>query len=172
MTWLTILLIVVAVVLALVGLVGAIVPGIAGPPFSFLALLAMSFIEKLDYSPAFLIVMGVLAVGIFLLDYMAPVWGTKYFGGTKAGVRGSTWGLVIALLITFIFPVAFVIVLIGPFVGAYIGEKMANTPDSKSWKSAFGSFLGFLGGTFIKTVYAVVVISYVVVDIVKLCMVN
>lgn len=169
MTWLAIVLIVVAVVLAVVGLIGAIVPGIAGPPFSFLALLVLSFVEGISHSVLFLVVMGILAVGIFLLDYMAPVWGTKYFGGTQAGVRGSTWGLVIALLITFIFPVAFVIVLIGPFVGAYIGEKMANTPDSKAWKSAVGSFLGFLTGTFIKMVYAVVAICYVVKDIVDVC---
>jgi len=156
-----------AVVLALVGLVGAIVPGIAGPPFSFLALLVISFVDRIHHSPTFLVVMGCLAAVIFLVDYMAPVWGTKYFGGTQAGVKGSTWGLVIGLLVTLAFPVGFLAILIGPFVGAYVGEKMAHTPDANAWKSAIGSFLGFLTGTFVKMVYAIVAIFYVVKDIVE-----
>ena len=41
----TYVLIIVAILLALVGLVGAIVPGIAGPPFSFLGLLVVSFVK-------------------------------------------------------------------------------------------------------------------------------
>lgn len=166
MTWLQVVLIVVSLILAAVGLVGAIVPGIAGPPFSFLAVLVLSFVEGVDYSVTFLVVMGVLAAVIFLLDYLAPVWGTKYFGGTQAGVKGSTWGLVIGLLVTLVFPIGFIAILVGPFVGAYIGEKNANTPDANAWKSAFGSFLGFLTGTFIKTVYAIVVICYLIRDIV------
>ncbi len=168
MTWLLVVLIVVSVVLAVVGLVGAIVPGIAGPPFSFLALLVISFADKVEHSVPFLIVMGVLAAVIFMVDYLAPVWGTKYFGGTQAGVKGSTWGLIIGLLVTLAFPIGFIAILIGPFVGAYIAEKNANTPDANAWKSAFGSFLGFLAGTFIKVVYAVVVLVYLIKDIVLL----
>lgn len=168
MTWLLVVLIVVSVVLAVVGLVGAIVPGIAGPPFSFLALLVISFADKVEHSVSFLIVMGVLAAVIFMVDYLAPVWGTKYFGGTQAGVKGSTWGLIIGLLVTLVFPIGFIAILIGPFVGAYIAEKNANTPDANAWKSAFGSFLGFLAGTFIKVVYAVVVLVYLIKDIVLL----
>ena len=43
-------LIIAAILLALFGLVGAVVPGIAGTPFSFLALLALSFVKGIDYS--------------------------------------------------------------------------------------------------------------------------
>ena len=42
------LLIVTAVILAVIGLVGAVVPGIAGTPFSFLALLALAFVDGID----------------------------------------------------------------------------------------------------------------------------
>ena len=166
MTWLLAVLIIVSVILAAVGLVGAIVPGIAGPPFSFLALLAISFADGVNHSVEFLVVMGVLAAVIFLVDYLAPIWGTKYFGGTQAGVKGSTWGLIIGLLVTLAFPIGFIAILVGPFIGAYIGEKNAQTSDSNAWKSAFGSFLGFLAGTFIKTVYAIVAICYLIGDII------
>lgn len=164
----TYVLIILAVVLVLVGMVGAIVPGIAGPPFSFLGVLAISFVEGVNHSSEFLVVMGIMGAIIFVLDYVVPIWGTKTLGGTQAGTRGSTIGLILGLLVTLVFPVGFIAVLLGPFIGAYIGEKNAGTDDRLAWRSAFGSFLGFLAGTFIKVVYAIVCICFVIKDIFSL----
>ena len=161
-------LIVVAILLALVGLVGAVVPGIAGTPFSFLALLTLSFVKGIDYSTKFLLIMGLIGAVVFALDYVVPIWGTKKLGGTKAGVRGSTIGLFLGLFITFVFPIGFIAVLLGPFIGAYLGEKSVGTEDHKAWRAAFGSFVGFLLGTGIKTIYACVCIFYVVKDLIAL----
>ena len=161
-------LIVVAILLALVGLVGAVVPGIAGTPFSFLALLVLSFVKGIDYSTKFLLIMGLIGAVVFALDYVVPIWGTKKLGGTKAGVRGSTIGLFLGLFITFVFPIGFIAVLLGPFIGAYLGEKSAGTEDHKAWRAAFGSFVGFLLGTGIKTIYACVCIFYVIKDLIAL----
>jgi len=119
-------LIITAVLLVLLGLFGALVPGVAGPPFSFLGLLVLSFVSGIEYSVSFLVVMGVIAAIVFALDYVVPIWGTKKLGGTKAGVRGSTIGLILGLLVTFLFPIGFIAVLVGPFLGAYIGEKRAG----------------------------------------------
>ena len=107
-------LIVLAILLALVGIVGAVVPGIAGTPFSFLALLALSFVKGSSFSPNFLIIMGVVGAIVFTVDYVVPVWGTKHFGGTKAGVRGSTIGLFMGLLVTLAMPIGFIAILLGP----------------------------------------------------------
>ena len=161
-------LIVAAIILALVGIVGAVVPGISGTPFSFLALLTVSFVKGIDYSTEFLVIMGVIGAAVFALDYVIPIWGTKKLGGTKEGVRGSTLGLIAGLLITFIFPVGFIAILLGPFIGAYIGEKNVGTEDHKAWRSAFGSFMGFLLGTGIKTVYACFCIYFIVRDLIGL----
>ena len=161
-------LIVVAILLALIGLVGAVVPGIAGTPFSFLALLVLSFVKGIDYSTKFLLIMGLIGAVVFAMDYVVPIWGTKKLGGTKAGVRGSTIGLFLGLFITFVFPIGFIAVLLGPFIGAYIGEKSAGTEDHKAWRAAFGSFVGFLLGTGIKTIYACVCIFYVIKDLIAL----
>lgn len=122
----SIILIIASILLVLIGLVGAVVPGIAGTPISFLGLLALSFVDGIDYSTRFLVIMGVIGAIVFTLDYVVPVWGTKKFGGTKAGVRGSTIGLILGLLITIVFPVGFIVVLLGPFIGAYIGEKQRH----------------------------------------------
>lgn len=165
MNW---ILIVVAIVLALIGIVGAIVPGIAGPPFSFAGLLVVSFVDGINYSTKFLVIMGIIGAIIFVLDYVVPVWGTKTLGGTKAGIRGSTIGLILGLLITFFFPIGFIAILLGPFLGAYIGEKNNGTDDKLAWRSALGSFVGFLTGTFLKLVYAGVCIYYIVKDLILL----
>ena len=164
----TYILIIVSILLVLIGLVGAIVPGIAGPPFSFLGLLTLSFVNGINYSNEFLVVMGVLAAVIFFLDYVVPIWGTKTLGGPKEGPRGRTIGLILGLLFTIMFPIGFIAILLGPFIGAYIGEKNAGTDDHLAWRSALGSFLGFLAGTFIKVIFAIVCIFYVVKDLISL----
>ncbi len=161
-------LIVAAILLSLIGIVGAVVPGIAGTPFSFLAILAMSFVDGIDYSARFLLIMGLIGAVVFAVDYVVPIWGTKKLGGTKAGVRGSTIGLFLGLFITFVFPIGFIAILLGPFIGAYIGEKSAGTADHLAWKSALGSFVGFLLGTGIKIVYACVCIYFIVRDLIYL----
>lgn len=164
----TYVLIVIVIVLVLIGLVGAIVPGIAGTPFSFLALLVLSFVDGIDYTTRFLVIMGIVGVAVFAVDYVVPIWGTKKLGGTKAGVRGSTIGLILGLLVTFIFPIGFIAVLLGPFIGAYIGEKSVGTDDHLAWRSALGSFVGFLLGTGIKFIYACVCIYFVIKDLIAL----
>ena len=161
-------LIVAAILLSLIGIVGAVVPGIAGTPFSFLALLAMSFVDGIDYSARFLLIMGLIGSVVFAVDYVVPIWGTKKLGGTKAGIRGSTIGLFLGLFITFVFPIGFIAVLLGPFIGAYIGEKSVGTADHLAWRSALGSFIGFLLGTGIKIVYAFVCIYFIVRDLIYL----
>lgn len=161
-----VILIIVAILLVLLGLVGSIVPGIAGPPFSFLGLLVLSFVKGVDYSIGFLVFMGVVAALVFALDYVVPAWGTKKLGGTQAGVRGSTIGLILGLLVTLVFPIGFIAILLGPFIGAYIGEKLAGTEESKALKAAFGSYVGFLLGTGLKVIYACVCIFFVVKDLI------
>lgn len=161
-------LIIAAIILALVGLVGAVVPGIAGTPFSFLALLALSFVDGIDYSTRFLVIMGLIGAAVFAVDYVVPMWGTKKLGGSKAGVRGSTIGLFAGILLTLFFPIGFIVILLGPFIGAYVGEKIAGTDDHLAWRSAFGSFVGFLLGTGIKTIYACVCIVFIVKDLINL----
>ena len=160
--------IIIAILLSLIGLVGAIVPGIAGPPFSFLGLLILSVVDGINYSVEFLVIMGIIGAIIFVLDYVVPVWGVKTFGGTKAGTRGSAIGLILGLLFTFFFSVGFIAILLGPFFGAYIGEKIAGTEERLAWRSALGSFLGFLAGTFIKAVYAIICIFFIIKDLIGL----
>ncbi len=165
------LLFVLAIVVIIVGFIGDIIPGIPGTPVSYLALLLVHWTDRVSYSPQFLLVTGLICVVITVLDYIVPVWGTKKFGGTKAGARGSTIGLIVSILVLpalgiVIGPFGIIGLLGGPFVGAYIGEKSAGAQDNMAWRSAFGSFIGFLTGTLMKVVYTIVIGVYVVKDVI------
>ena len=59
-------------------------------------------------------------------------------------------------------------IILGPFLGALIGERMAGTPEKDAFRSAVGSFLGFVAGTLIKLIYGLVVLFYLGKDIIGL----
>ena len=146
-----ILLIVIATLFMLVGIVGSFLPVLPGPFTSWLGLLILHFTDAIPMNWTFLIITLVIALVIWLLDYIIPAMGTKKFGGSKYGMIGTSIGLIIGLLAP--IPGG---IIIGPFVGAYIGERL-NKSDSKiALKAAFGSFLGFLTSTFIKFIVAVI----------------
>ena len=160
-----------AVICVVVGIVGDVVPGLPGVPISYAAMLLLHFFTGITYSNETLIIYGVLCAVITIVDYFVPIWGTKKFGGTKAGVRGSTIGLVVGVVVLPILgivigPFGLIGILAGPFVGAYIGEKMSGVDDSLAWRSAIGSFVGFVAGTLLKVVYSIVVAVVVVKDII------
>ena len=160
-----------AVIFIIVGIVGDVVPGLPGVPISYAAMILLHFFTDITYSNETLIVYGILCAVITIVDYFVPIWGTKKFGGTKAGVRGSTIGLIVGVVVLPILgivigPFGLIGILAGPFFGAYIGEKMSGVDDKLAWRSAIGSFVGFVAGTLLKVVYSLVVGFVVVKDII------
>ncbi len=155
-----VILAIVAGLFIIAGLAGSILPVIPGPPLSWVGILLIHFTKYESYSSTFLWVTAIIMVVITLLDYYVPIWGTKKFGGTKAGVWGSTIGLIIGLVFS---PFGLVSIIIGPFVGAFIGEMLANSDDTqKALKSATGSFIGFVVGSGMKLAYGGVMFFYFV----------
>ena len=160
-----------AVIFIIVGIVGDVVPGLPGVPICYAAMILLHFFTDITYSNETLIVYGILCAVITVVDYFVPIWGTKKFGGTKAGVRGSTIGLIVGVVVLPILgivigPFGLIGILAGPFFGAYIGEKMSGVDDKLAWRSAIGSFVGFVAGTLLKVVYSLVVGFVVVKDII------
>ncbi|QXP60296.1 DUF456 domain-containing protein [Olleya sp. HaHaR_3_96] len=137
------------------GLAGSLLPILPGPPLSWLGLLLIYMTDAVPNNITFLIITLIIALAIFILDYFIPAMGTKRFGGSKAGVTGSTIGLIIGLLAP--IPGG---IIIGPFVGAFIGEKSNNANTDKALKVAFGSFLGFVTGAFLKLIIAIIYFGY------------
>jgi uncharacterized protein YqgC (DUF456 family) len=141
--------------LMILGIAGCLLPMLPGPPLSYLGLIAIHFSSKIDFSSKFLISWGIIVILVSILDYVIPIWGTKYFGGSKYGVWGSMAGLLAGL---FIPPVG---IIIGPFLGAVVGEMLAGNKQN-ALKAGFGSFIGFLAGTVIKLLVSLIMLYYFV----------
>ena len=147
-----ILFLVCAIVLIFLGIAGSFLPVLPGPLTSWAGLFLINFHSKVEQNPYFLWITFGIALAVFLLDYIIPAIGTKKFGGTKFGVIGTTIGLVLGLF--FLPPIG---LIVGPFVGAFVGEMIYDSKNpNKALKASYGSFIGFLTGTLLKFVVAVI----------------
>ncbi len=141
------LLLALAIILIIVGLIGCVLPIIPGPPLSFLGLLTLHFTQfgEGEYTTNFLLILALIATVVTVLDFVVPVWGTKKFGGTKAGMWGATIGLIIGMI--FLGPLG---LIFGPLVGAIIGESIKGANNKDAFKAGLGAFFGFLMGVGLK----------------------
>jgi uncharacterized protein YqgC (DUF456 family) len=140
-------------ILMLVGILGSFLPVLPGPPVSWIGLLLLHLTKAVPENWWFLSVTLIIALVVTIADYIIPAAGTKKFGGTKAGM----WGSIIGLLVAIVFPVLGPFgIIIWPFVGALVGELANKSEKDKALKAAFGSFIGFLTGTFLKFLIAII----------------
>lgn len=120
-----------------------VLPPLPGPLIAYSALLLAYFaLHKTNDLPFWLLVVyGVLLIIITIVDYLLPVWSTKKFGGTKAGVRGCFIGILIGILLS---PFGGFSIILCPFLGAITGELIDGQNLETAIKSGVGSFVGFL----------------------------
>jgi len=149
----------------LIGILGSILPGLPGPPLSYLGLLLLHWSRFAQYSHRVLFIWALIVIVVSVLDYVVPVWGTKKFRGTRAGIRGSTIGLIVGVILLPLFgivlgPFGLIGILGGPFAGAYIGELASGRNSGKALRAAFGSFVGFLAGTVMKLTVSFILAFY------------
>lgn len=159
------LLVILAALCILLGIAGSILPGLPGPPISYLGLLLLHWSRFAEFSARTLLIWAVIVAIVAVLDYLVPIWGTKKYGGTKAGVRGSTIGLIVGVILLPMFgiilgPFGLFGIIGGPFIGAWLGERSAGQDSQKALRSAYGSFIGFLAGTLMKIVVSVILAVY------------
>ncbi|MFC2115999.1 DUF456 domain-containing protein [Bacteroidota bacterium] len=155
------ILIVGGAVLMIVGFVGCVLPVIPGPPLSFVGLLLLHLSKYAEFSFEFLLLFGSIAVIVTILDYIVPIWGTKKFGGSKAGMWGAAIGLVIGL---FVLPPLGIIV--GPFVGAVVGESITGKKAAESFRAGLGSVMGLMMGVGLKLAASLVMTYYFVKELI------
>ena len=151
---------IIAFVLLILGLLGSIIPGLPGPPLSFIGILLIHFFTGTQFSTSFLLSWAVIVILVFLLDYFMQVWSVKKFGGGRKAILGTFLGLFMGLLF---LPVG---LLIGPFCGAFIGALLEVRGDNnRALKVAIGSFVGFVTGTILKLVISSVLFYYAIYNI-------
>ena len=157
-----ILLIILGSILLIAGLAGCVLPVIPGPPLSYLALLVLHVSPNYQFSTRFLIFWAVISLGVTLIDNLVPMYTTKKFGGSKRAVAGSMIGLLIGLML---FP-PFGLIL-GAFAGAVVGEMSLGKDTSTAFRSGFGAFLGFIGGTLLKMVVSGILVFYFINEVIQ-----
>ncbi|ALC88070.1 hypothetical protein AM499_03345 [Bacillus sp. FJAT-22090] len=102
----------------------------------------------------FWVIQLLFVVLLFSADMVANAFGVKKFGGTKAGLWGSTIGLIVG---PFVIPVAGI--LVGPFLGAVLAELIVTREGIKqATKSGIGSLIGFLTSSIVKIIILVVML--------------
>jgi len=135
-----ILLIILACLFIILGLLGCVIPGLMGPPFSFLALILLSTAKKWEpFNPTLLIVLAVLTIIVTGIDYVFPAIGAKKYGSSRAGLWGAIVGMILGIL--FFPPFG---MIIGAFLGAVLAETLSGKPSQEALKAGWGVFLGIL----------------------------
>ncbi|MCB8995218.1 MAG: DUF456 domain-containing protein [Bacteroidales bacterium] len=138
------------ILLLLIGIIGCILPLIPGPPIAFFGMLMLVFTryvspEYLTNYKNLLWIFALVTIIVTVLDYVVPVWGTKQFGGTRAGTWGAAAGVVIGMI--FFGPLG---IILGPFLGAFLAELISGRDEKSSLRAGFGSFIGFILGVGLK----------------------
>jgi uncharacterized protein YqgC (DUF456 family) len=151
-----IILIILAVICLIIGIVGCIVPGIAGPPFSYASLILLSIAKRWEpFSAKFLIIMAVVTVIVTVLDYLLPAAGAKKYGASKLGF----WGAVVGMLLGIFFmpPLG---MIIGAFIGAIAGELIKGKQSYEALKAGWGVFMGVMLGVLLKLIATAIMTFY------------
>lgn len=141
-----------AAFLMFLGVLGCIIPGLPGTPFCWLSILAAKFITFSHLSWNVVIISGVVCVIVEVVNNFLPSYFSKISGGSKAGAWGAFIGTFVGLLTGNIGGI-----LLGPFFGALAGEMIHDASDfSRAVKSASYSFLGFITGTGLRLITALI----------------
>lgn len=161
------LLIIMAVILMIAGVIGCFLPAIPGPPLNFAGLILAHLSRFCEFEISTLVILGIITVVVLVLDYIVPAWGTRKFGGSTYGTWGSIIGLIIGVFFLSIGPFGLIGIIGGPFLGAYVGEIIGRKNNRDALKAAFGSFIGFLAGTFMKLALSIAMVVILVIGLIR-----
>ena len=147
---------IIAIVMFIIAFAGLVYPIIPSALFLVGGFLLYGWIATFDgMNIIFWIIQVLFVILLFGADTLSNLVGVKKFGGSKAGMWGSTIGL---LLGPFVIPVAGI--LLGPFLGAVIAELIVSRSDVKqAFKTGVGSLVGFLTSIVTKGFVMVVMIA-------------
>jgi uncharacterized protein len=145
---------VITIVLFAVGLIGTIAPVLPGTTI----ILAAAVIHRIVLGPeksigwVSIIVLVLLTLATYALDFLAGYFGAKHFGATKWGTLGAILGALVGLFFG-IFGL-----FVGPVIGAIAGEFVAGKRLIEAGRAGWGSLLGNVGAMVAKLIIALAMI--------------
>lgn len=146
-------------VLSFIGLIYPIIPSSLLIWVGFI--LYHFFINNEELTWLFWIIMAVFTIILFVADMIANSYFVKKYGGSKWGERGAAVAVIAG---SFIFPPFGILIV--PFVTVFVIEIIQNRTIEEAIRSSFGSFIGFLSGTFAKIVIQLIMIIWFTIVII------
>lgn len=145
------------IILLIIGFAGLVYPIIPSVLFVMGAFILYGFLFTFEpFNWLFWLIQSLFVILLFFADHLANVFGIKKFGGSKAGIWGSTIGILVG---PFVIPVFGI--LIGPFLGAIIGELIVNRTNVKlAFKIGLGSVVGFISSIIVKAIILIIMAAY------------
>ena len=104
-----------------------------------------------------LIVLGIMALFMYVLDFLAGAFGAKRFGASNRAIIGATVGAIVGIF--FGIPG----ILIGPFIGAVLGELTAQSDLRTAGRAGIGATVGLALGVAAKLTLAFAMVGTFVV---------
>ena len=151
-------LIALAVLLVVVGLAGTLLPAIPGAPMIFAGLALAAWAEDFAYVGwGTLVVIGVLTVVTYAVDFVAGSLGARRFGASRRAVVGAALGALVGLF--FGLPG----ILLGPLIGAVLGELSARRTLGEAGRAGIGTALGLALGAAAKLALALSMVGVFVI---------
>lgn len=152
--FLQIIYLVLASIIILAGVLGVIFPILPGVPLIFAGILFYALVTHFTVvTPVLLIWLGVFTLISLIFDYLSRFWGAKRFGASKWGIAGLILGLIVGIVVG--GPVG---LILGPLLGAIVFELISGRQIREALKVGWGSFLGFVLGTFFNLILAIVML--------------
>lgn len=144
------LLYILAAALIVIGLLGTILPALPGLPLVFGGMLLAAWNDGFERVQIWvLVILAVLTLLSFLVDFMATAMGAKKVGASRMAVAGAMIGMVAGLFMGLIG------VFIAPFIGAAVGEilyqrKLDRAGVGQAAKVGLGTWFGIVLGIVLK----------------------
>ena len=134
-----------AALLVLGGIAGSVLPALPGVPMVFAGLLVAAWAGDFTrVGVVTLVLLGLLTLASFAIDFAATALGAKRVGATKLAVVGAALGTLAGLFL------GIPGLILGPFVGAVAGELLSHGQVQQATRAGVATWVGLLFGTLAK----------------------
>lgn len=149
------------VILFAVGLIGTVLPVVPGTTVILAAAIVHRIMLGANRSVGWstIIILVLLTLSTYVLDFLGGYVGAKFFGATKWGMFGAVVGVIVGIF--FGIPGLFV----GPVIGAIAGEFVGGKRMIDAGKAGWGSLLGNLAGMIAKLAIALIMITLFLMNV-------
>jgi uncharacterized protein YqgC (DUF456 family) len=152
---------VLSVLLIVLGLAGAVLPALPGTALVLAGIVLGAWIDDFSRVGATtIVVVTVLAVLAWVLDYVAALMGARRAGASRQALIGAALGTVAGLFM------GIVGVLFMPLVGAAVGEYLALRDHGNAMRVGAATWLGIMVGMLAKVVLAFMMVGVFVIALV------